>query len=654
MKQYLNTLFLKVHIHTNQYACNSIIRILIKILYQENCPMSKKELVAHKVFCDTKINSDIWQVVFDELGKLSGISLHKGKFNLTASYRKQIDSLEQEAINRNQRIIQKYFGKLFTPIKQIEFWLSDISQVFFEQFSNDWLADLIPSNNHKMVDEKIIKELIVRRTSYNEEIDNRDREELVNRYYSFITAQDNDVYGYLWDYGTSIFAAKLITNQVGVDSFTIDAFKDSIAVFDTNILLFLALEASPKHNAILQLVDVFKKLHIQPMILPITIEEYHNKVDSVAETTMHNIENFTYGTATSAPNDDFTNSARMMGCRKLEDFQTFFSELRKLPDFGDESIAINNETNCAALIMSANSNEAKHLEVNSIYKNITGKDKRPASLNHDVCLLDCVENLKDTKKMFILSEEVGVIGYAQQRPLQLQLPLAIRLTTLVTMFANSNVVTNAEDYKPLFASLLRYCLFPTHAFTQEDLQTLFLINQDIAVLPEETATKIAYRMHEMRMLGANESEVAVHLAKAITGGRLSVTDALLSTEEELNKLRADHNTQQEEMKRMRKSLYNLSVKEYDDETKRIKRRSYIVIPIVLLILSLVLFVILYKTKTIDCNKFTIIVSIVVNFLTDLVISLIQRFGKIKKREQNRDMGIDAIYLQKTQSINNNI
>lgn len=81
--------------------------------------------------------------------------------------------------------------------------------------------------------------MVDRRTLNNKKIDNRDKKELPRLFFEFVNDNKGIVNDYLWDYGTSAFAAKLIRNQNGVDSLTIDSFKNSTCILDTNVLLFI-------------------------------------------------------------------------------------------------------------------------------------------------------------------------------------------------------------------------------------------------------------------------------------------------------------------------------------------------------------------------------------------------------------------------------
>lgn len=51
-------------------------------------------------------------------------------------------------------------------------------------------------------------------------------------FFDFINTTDPDVDAYLWEYGTSSFASKLVRTMYGVDEFTLDTFRNSHCILD--------------------------------------------------------------------------------------------------------------------------------------------------------------------------------------------------------------------------------------------------------------------------------------------------------------------------------------------------------------------------------------------------------------------------------------
>ena len=137
-----------------------------------------------------------------------------------------------------------------------------------------------------------VLDVIRKRTSNNKLIDNKDKEALANKFIEFILRKEPDVTDFLWEYGTSAFAAKLINNSYSIDDFTIEAFKNSCCILDTNILMHIGLEYSEYYSSFKVIEDVFSELGINAGILYITQKEYISAVGYKKEQILKVVERY--------------------------------------------------------------------------------------------------------------------------------------------------------------------------------------------------------------------------------------------------------------------------------------------------------------------------------------------------------------------------
>lgn len=124
---------------------------------------------------------------------------------------------------------------------------------FFKSFSDEWISDLLKTQNAIIHSKDSIREMIIKRTKNIQGLDKKDYKILPKLFFDFLCTKDPDVTAYLWEYGTSAFSAKLISNTVGIDALTLDIFKGSKCLLDTNILIFIKLDASKYHNTLISL-----------------------------------------------------------------------------------------------------------------------------------------------------------------------------------------------------------------------------------------------------------------------------------------------------------------------------------------------------------------------------------------------------------------
>lgn len=500
--------------------------------------------------------------------------------------------------------------------------MQDVTIKFFESFSDEWISDLLTGHKDVYKSESSIRNMVERRTLNNKKIDDRDKKVLPKLFFEFVNDNTGTVNDYLWDYGTSAFAAKLIRNQNGVDSLTIDSFKNSTCILDTNVLLFISLNSRFK-DGIIALENVFSSLNVKVGYLYITQKEYQDKVYNQKSMTMRNLEKFGYDIA-SIPNDDFTTNAKELQCKTSEDFERFFDEKHKMPKVVHESLPIillDNDSQLVNVVEEAQHNQNKIDELNGIFHNCTGHDKRPNALIHDIGLLEGVEYLRKNGKYFVVSEEVCVNLYSKKRPLSDNLPLSIRIDTLINVLAanNDGDTFNAADYVPLFANIVRSGLIPNkNTFKQEELYFLYDIDEQVAQLPKEEVEEIVMDMHEMILKGTGDKELERELKSKITKGKIKVVSDLDSTKQALSLSEKNLKRQEEQNQNLsdalRRNIWNSEAQKYDEETVQIKKKYQISYPFVVFLISVIAFIFaFFNTDTVG-SFLSFVISLLVNVI----------------------------------------
>lgn len=597
--------------------------LLVKIIYSLDGLVSKEDIF--KAYAQIngigKTNEQQLEEILEELVD-KDIKKRSGKYYLSSSKKAKIAKSVDIAENRKEEILDKYFSNVFSDRTLIEEWLQDVTIKFFESFSDEWISDLLTGHKDVYKSESSIRDMVDRRTLNNKKIDDRDKKVLPKLFFEFVNDNTGAVNDYLWDYGTSAFAAKLIRNQNGVDSLTIDSFKNSTCILDTNVLLFISLNSRFK-DGIIALENVFSSLNVKVGYLYITQKEYQDKVYNQKSMTMRNLEKFGYDIA-SIPNDDFTTNAKELQCKTSEDFERFFDEKHKMPKVVHESLPIkllDNDSQLVNVVEEAQHNQNKIDELNGIFHNCTGHDKRPNALIHDIGLLEGVEYLRKNGKYFVVSEEVCVNLYSKKRPLSDNLPLSIRIDTLINVLAanNDGDTFNAADYVPLFANIVRSGLIPNkNTFKQEELYFLYDIDEQVAQLPKEEVEEIVMDMHEMILKGTGDKELERELKSKITKGKIKVVSDLDSTKQALSLSEKNLKRQEEQNQNLsdalRRNIWNSETQKYDEETVQIKKKYQISYPFVVFLISVIAFIFaFFNTDTVG-SFLSFVISLLVNVI----------------------------------------
>lgn len=371
--------------------------------------------------------------------------------------------------------------------------------------------------------------------------------------------------------------------------------------------------------------------------------------------TMRNIEKFGYDIA-SIPNDDFTTNAKELQCKTSEDFERFFDEKHKMPKIVHKILPIDlldNDSQLANVIEEAQHNQSKIDELNGIFHNCTGHDKRPNALIHDIGLLEGVEYLRKNGKYFVVSEEVCVNLYSKKRPLSDNLPLSIRIDTLINVLAanNDGDTFNAADYVPLFANIVRSGLIPNKdTFKQEELYSLYDIDAQVAQLPKEEVEEIVMDMHEMILKGAGDKDLERELKAKITKGKIKVVSDLDSTKQALSLSEKNLKRQEEQNQNLaailRRNILKSEYQKYDMETAQIKKKYQVFYPLFVFILSVIaVILVLFNTNTVGS-----FLSFAIGFLVNVVYNWYSRVKilkcKIKDRLANRERVVAQAVIDK--------
>lgn len=644
MDTIIKSLYLRLDANTSTLTRSAIGQILVKIIYAQSGHVAKEEIFKAYAQLNNikKANEQELLEILDDLVDRD-IRKRDNKYYLSTSKREKIRKQLEQAENRKNEIIDTYFTSVFSNRNNIEHWLQDVTIKFFECYSDEWISDLLTGHNAISKSEKSIKDLIFKRTFDNKLLDKRDRVTLPKLFFDFIDDNKGVVNDYLWDYGTSAFASKLIRNQNGVDSITIDSFKNSTCILDTNILLFISLDSRFK-DGIIALEKVFQSLNVNVSYLYITQKEYQDKVYSQKNITMRNLEKFGYDIA-SMPNDDFTNSAKELCCKTQEDFERFFDEKHKLPCKVHSCLPISlldNDKELANVIDKAQNDDDKINGLNRLFHDLTGHDKKRNALVHDIGLLEGTEYLRRTGKYFVVSEEACVNLHSKKRPLSNNLPLAIRIDTLINVLAanNDGETFNAADYVPLFANIVRSGLIPDKdTFRQEELYNLYDMDEQVAQLPSDKVKEIVMEMHELILKGTDEKILNRELKSKITKGKIKVVSDLDEMKHTLHLSERERAKLEKTNKEAIEALTEKFREEYDRESNYLVRKYRIKIPACFFVVTLLLTLLfVFNTNTVG-SFLSFVIGLFVNIIFNWYCNIKILRKEIAERERNKNREI---------------
>ena len=506
---------------TRTARCQVLIKIIYRLGEQVNYAQIAsdfKRFLKKKDFPDATIESDLSYLI-----EQHEIQHTKGRYYLSTNKRSKIDKALQESENRLNDMVSRYFTNLYSSTTQITNWLKSATVIFFRNYSGQWISDLTTqykSSSVKQSKDSIIA-TISRWTSKQADVDRGDHKLLPGKFLDFLFSRDPVVDTFLWEFGISCFSARLIAEDAGRDAITMDIFRDSYCVLDTNILIDLQLESEAKIDNLEALENIFTSLNISPIIFYITRLEYEHKVATKREEVLRLADKYDYELMRKA-SDDFIAAAVQVGCRELEDYDRFFSQMTNVPTgFGECEIqCVDNDKDIENAIEISQQNESEQQQLSDIYFSLHNREKRTNPLIHDVGLIGGVIYMKRDRKekAFILTRDSAINEYSNQKPSEDNLPLSIKLETLINVLSIEEKAydLDAVDFTELYADMIRNGLSPrTDCFVPEDMSHVHDLDSNVSRIPPQYAEDVLNTYHRLRFAGVPDEEVRLETVRLI-------------------------------------------------------------------------------------------------------------------------------------------
>lgn len=546
MDKTLKNIYLRIDATMQTLHRKAIGELLLKIIYQQGVSITFDGICKayEKETKGAMADRVILESILGEMVSSNEIKTEDGRYRLSTGKRKKIDKQASSFEEQIDRVIDKFIKPAFTPDQVLKEWFIDALAFFFANYSDVWISDLKDNSASKVniVNSKAsILEALNLRTSSNNNIDERDRANLSGHFLDILTKTgDPALSSVLFESGVSAFSSKLISSNIGLDAMTLEIFKDSVCILDTNILMYVGMEAGQYFQALEVISSVFASLGIRVYYLDVTEREYLHTVGNKKDAILRLIEKGFDMDVLSKTDDQYLKTALARECRGLEDFERFFKDLLVLPSYLDDKetvpiIKYPADETLSASIAAAKADESLKDEVNSIYKGLTNRDKRPHSLTHDVQIVAGVEEIRKTVKAFILSQDTCINEYSRRRPSVNDLTLALKLETLINVLSVYQPETMESDiFSALFVSMLRDGLVPREdVFQLEDLTLMSEREEQISQLPSDSIVSIAKQICRLRLSGEPEERITLALSRAVQGEKMQVAVALTSTQEQL-------------------------------------------------------------------------------------------------------------------------
>lgn len=651
MKNTLQSIYLKIDTTSKSLAKNALSQLILKILFLYDKELSINDIKNEiNSLLDTNIKRDRVEDALTLLIEENKIQLENENYSLSKNRKRKIDIAYQEYNNRILRIIDKFFSPVKSEKTAVRNWFETVTIQFFTEYKSEWIAE----KAYKVKKENSfegLSNIIDTATKKDKNIIDEDKEWLKKQYFKFFNSSDDDVISIFWDFGTCAFSSTLITANTSVDKLTLDSFRNSLFILDTNILMYLHLEEGLFYNSYESLEKIFKALNITPGVFKITRDEYVKTIGNKRDDILRIIEKFDDDVIEQL-DDAFIKTAQGRQCVNPEDFAEFFDDYMDVPDVfvNEVKVKMFDDRELDDIIEKGQENESLIQKLNEIYRNRHKykkngsnnssqskviKDKRKRPLMHDAGLISGAEFLRKQQNCFILSRDITVKQYGIENALRDEQAISIGLDSLISMFAldNGGIDIDPTNFKPLFANIIKLALIPERdTFQLADLARMLDVEEQISELPSADIIEIAKGVNKNKLIGLDDEKITVELTRSFQNHKLKLKHDLDASKKEILLERGEKDkykkTYEKTESALRKKYYDEFMQSYENKLLRNRILFYIVFPIITIGLT---FLVIYLTKKSEGNAMVSnAIGLVINILTWIITSIFVVKPKLRR------------------------
>jgi hypothetical protein len=557
MKRELHTLYIK---HDSQFKTLSKIalsQLILKIVYLKGDGTLFKQIEAelNTVLSSPVSKKDVENAI-KVLVRARKLHIKANRHFIHTDYKDEITKEVECNKNLLSKTIDKYFSKAESSRDDIENWFNDAVICFFEKFSFEWFQQITYKGKNGSNAVQNIRELLDNSLLNNNDIKQDDKDWLKTQFIKFVDSEDSDDNLLFWYYGISMFSSRLITARNYADGMTIEMFRNSKFILDTNILMILDLEEHELSTSLQSLETILAQLEISPVYFNTTRDEYVRAMNWRRTETIKVFENFSLNILKSS-DCPFIQTALRRGCRTGKDVERMFETLMDVPSLFNENLRINcyDYDELSREIEIGQQNVGLKASINETYKKRTKRDKRERPLSHDAGVISGAQFLRKGEKCWIVTSDSVLKRFAIEHCIRDENEIAVGLDVVIGLMAVNSGGTSidASNFAPLFKNLVKYSLVPeSNAFEVKDLAFILRTNIKINELPNEKVIEVAKEVKKLRVAGEEEESVALYLRRFIEG---ETTVMVKEVEEALNK-ESIAKSKRDEAEKQRDIAYN--------------------------------------------------------------------------------------------------
>lgn len=531
IKRQLHTIYLKYDTEFKTLSKKALAQIILKIIHIAKTGASFKHLSNElsRVLIGS-INEREIQEAIRILEREKKVNHKNNKYYIHEQYKNAVVAADDETNKLHDFVFNKYFSKCESKKEDILNWFQDTTIRFLEQFSYEWFHQATYKSKIKSSHVEHLAEIVNETLLKAHGIVDADKDWLKSQYTKFIDSEEHNESLILWYYGISMFSSRLITAQSRADDISIDPFKNSKFILDTNVLMVLDLEAHDLHKSFQVLEKILIELKVSLIYFHTTRDEYIRAMSYRKEETIRVFENYDLNVL-KASDCPFISTAFRRQCKNGDDVKNMFEKLIDVPEYLFESLRIERYESAEIIeaLEEGQNNESLKDKINEIAKRRTKRDKRERPKTHDAGMIQGASKLRTSDNCWIITSDSILKIYAIENCLRDENEIAIGLDVLLGMLAVNSAGNgiDASNFAPLFKNIIKLSLIPENdTFQVQDLAFILDANLKINELGEEKVKEIAREVKRMRIRGEADEMISLYLRRQLEGEKLVLNEDL--------------------------------------------------------------------------------------------------------------------------------
>ena len=624
----LNSVLIKHDSNFKSLTKIALSQILLKIIYESKSKGISSRSLKASLESYLGISYDIANIelALNHLKLEKKINPKESRYFISEAYRVVIDKSVSESEDLHKRVIEYWFSqsetyKDGTQRNNIFKWFNKLIISFFKEYRYDWINDL--KNKKTYGKRKSFKIDKILSTCFDSvEVVEDDKEWLKEQFVKFVESsrlEDNEL---LWSYGSSMFSATLLTALSYADDFSMDIFRDSTFILDTNILMTIGLEGHELNYAFQPIENVFQSLNINPIYFYITKEEYRRAISRKRQATFSVLDTFGYEVLKETECGIIATAIKRL-CKTKEDFGTFFEELESTPSkiFSSVNITLEDFLELHNAVEIGRFDEETQDRINAISTLRTGHNKSKNVLEHDAGLIQGALFVKKNRKTWILTKDSVIREYANENTVRDEYPIAIGLDSFIQMMAikNGSVENSSVNFAPLFAKIVQFSLLPEkNMFKVEDLEFILDTKIEIQKLRNEDIIEVAKEVNKLRINNKPDDDIALEVRRYFQSKKSDYEAERMQIEARNYELLEEGKRRSKVSQNLRDELFNDKyVKKRGEAMAKIGTNRWKFIGTPLLIVIILFFAYVFNALKI----FPLTIGILLNIVSTLILGL---------------------------------